>query len=51
MPYIEFKALFFLTFISLLVMNIVLMLKSKKNTGLEKEKEMLKNIKYRFSRK
>jgi len=51
MPFIEFKALFFLTFISLLVMNIVLLLKSKKSTGLEKEKEMLKNIKYRFSRK
>lgn len=50
-PYIEFKSLFFATFILLLGMNIVLLIKSKKNTGLEGEKELMKGIKGLFNRK
>lgn len=51
LTHIEFKALFFITFISLLIMNMVLLLFSKKNTGLEKEKELTEGIKGVFSKK
>ncbi|MBN2557507.1 MAG: MFS transporter [Clostridia bacterium] len=50
-PYMEFKILFFLTFISLMGLNITLLLKSKKETGLEKEKELFANIRKRTGRR
>lgn len=50
-PFPEFKLLFILTFVLLMALNITLLFKSKKETQLKTEKEMLKNIKYKFSRK
>lgn len=51
LPFPEFKLLFVLTFTLLLALNVTLLFKSKKETKFQAEKEMLKNIKYRFSRK
>ncbi len=51
LPYIEFKSLFFVTFATLLGMNLVLLFRSRKRTGLEKEKELLEGMKGVFRKK
>jgi len=50
LPFPEFKILFLLTFLLLLSLNIVLFIKSKKQTNLVTEKELLGNAVKRLSK-
>lgn len=49
-PYSEFKILFLISFISIAVINLILLFNSKKKTGLKAEKLMLSNLKARLTR-
>ncbi len=51
LPFPEFKILFFLTFLLLLLLNTILFIKSKQQTNLSSEKELLGNVKKRLSKK
>ncbi len=42
--YAEFRILFLISFISLLILNLILLYKNNKNTKMDKEKEIIRNI-------